>query len=31
MNCVKDEILYWDEYDYVIVNDDFVWVLEKLN
>ena len=31
MNRAKDEISHWDEYDYVIVNDDFARALEKLN
>ncbi len=31
MSRSKDEISHWDEYDYVIVNDDFARALEKLN
>lgn len=31
MNRAKDEISHWNEYDYVIVNDDFARALEKLN
>mgnify|MGYP003114142764 CR=1 FL=1 len=31
MARAKDEISHWDEYDYVIVNDDFARALEKLN
>lgn len=31
MKRAKDEISHWDEYDYVIVNDDFARALEKLN
>ena len=31
MKRSKDEISHWDEYDYVIVNDDFARALEKLN
>jgi len=31
MARAKDEISHWDEYDYVIVNDDFATALEKLN
>jgi guanylate kinase len=31
MARAKHEIEHWDEYDYVIVNDDFARALEKLN
>ena len=31
MARAKGEIEHWDEYDYVIVNDDFARALEKLN
>ena len=31
MARAKDEISHWNEYDYVIVNDDFARALEKLN
>jgi len=31
MSRAKGEIEHWDEYDYVIVNDDFARALEKLN
>ena len=31
MARAKDEISHWNEYDYVIVNDDFARALDKLN
>ncbi|MCC5996125.1 MAG: guanylate kinase [Oceanicaulis sp.] len=31
MERAKSEIAHWNEYDYVVVNDDFALALEKLN
>lgn len=31
MERAKSEIAHWEEYDYVVVNDDFALALEKLN